>query len=127
MIRVEPAKHVLVVDDDINHASTIADILVSLGLDVDVANSGPDALGLARTKQYDYALLDIRMPGMNGVDVLRGINRETSHPPGTLMMTAYCHDGLVQEAHDEGAIAVLEKPLDIPFLIRYFAEHVVPA
>jgi CheY-like chemotaxis protein len=121
------AQRILVVDDDTAHASTIADILESIGYAVDVANDGFKALGFARTRRYDYALLDIRMPGMNGVDVLRKLRQETSDPPKTLMMTAYCQDSTVREARDEGALDVLEKPLDIPYLIKYFAEHVVPA
>jgi two-component system response regulator (stage 0 sporulation protein F) len=121
------AQRILVVDDDAAHASTIADILESIGYAVDVANDGFKALGFAKAKRYDYALLDIRMPGMNGVDVLKKLRSETSDPPEILMMTAYRQDSIVQEARDEGAVAVLEKPLDIPYLIKYFADHVVPA
>jgi CheY-like chemotaxis protein len=121
---MEPAKRVLVVDDDVNHASTIADILGSIGLDVDVANSGPDALGLARIKRYDYALLDIRMPGMNGVELLERMRRERCDPPETIMMTAYSQNDLTRAARHEGAAAVLEKPLDLPFLIKYFSGEI---
>jgi len=121
------AQRILVVDDDTAHASTIADILESIGYAVDVANDGFKALGFAKAKRYDYALLDIRIPGMNGVDVLRKLKHETNEPPEILMMTAYRKDSTIQEARDEGAVAVLEKPLDIPYLIKYFTDHMAPA
>jgi two-component system response regulator HydG len=120
---VDPTKRVLVVDDDENHAMTISDILGAFGFEVDVANNGADALGLNRKKKYDYALLDIRMPGMSGVDILKEIKGEKGESPKTFMMTAYCQNGLVNEARKEGAIDVLEKPLDLSLLIHYFSEN----
>ena len=115
----------LVVDDDENHAMTLSDILTSFGFEVDMANNGADALSFTHEKKYDYLLLDIRMPGMNGVDVLKKIKSEEGDSPKTFMMTAYCQNGLVKEARKEGAIDVLEKPLDLPLLIKYFSE--IPA
>jgi CheY-like chemotaxis protein len=118
---------ILCENDDVNHALTIADVLTSFGFEIDVANNGVDVLGYTRRRRPDYALLDIRMPGMNGVDVLKKIKGRNAESPKTFMMTAYCQNGLVKEAREEGAVDVLEKPLDLSLLIRYFSENVAPA
>jgi len=66
----EAVRRNLVVDDEPAVAGTLCDYLVSNGYDADVAPNGRDALALFERKRPDVALLDIAMPGMDGVEVL---------------------------------------------------------
>ncbi len=111
MSRVEEDIHVLVVDDDEGMAFTLRDVLDSMGYAVEIASSGSEALQRVRERRPDCILMDIKMPGMTGVDAYREIKR-LSPESATIFMTAYTRSSLVEQAHREGAIAVLTKPLD---------------
>ncbi|MBN1318950.1 MAG: response regulator [Anaerolineales bacterium] len=116
---------ILIVDDDQSMTQTLGDILAFKGHEVFKAASGPEAIDKARTKTFDLALSDVRMPGMNGAE----LNRELCLiQPGlpVVLMTAYAIEEIVQQSLEEGVIAVLEKPLDIPNLLNFltrFAEY----
>src|SRR5215475_7162873 len=66
---------ILVVDDDADTCRNLADILADLGYRVDIAHDGPSALELVRKNPYDVALLDFKMPGMNGLDLYREVKK----------------------------------------------------
>ncbi len=103
---------VLIVDDDPNIGETLVDILEASGYEARFATSGAEALSLFKKKKFDAVLLDIRMPGMDGVETLRRIKEH--HPTTTVVMiTAFAEDKLVDKAKVEGALHVLSKPLDI--------------
>ena len=79
---------ILVVDDEKAARKSLADILRLEGYDVDAAEDGPKALKLLANKNYDLMLLDIRMPGMDGVEVMqRAI--EISPDMQIIMLTAH--------------------------------------
>jgi CheY-like chemotaxis protein len=63
------------VDDDVDTCRNLSDILTDLGYLVDVAHEGLSALDLVRRNHYDVALLDLKMPGMDGVTLYREIKR----------------------------------------------------
>src|SRR3989442_2683844 len=65
----------LVVDDEVDICRNLSDILTDLGYRVDVAHDGPSALELVRRHAYDVALLDLKMPGMDGLTLYREIKR----------------------------------------------------
>lgn len=65
----------LIVDDEKRFAETLSKRLTARGLYVDCVHSGPDALKLVQTKPFDVALLDVRMPGMDGLEVLREVKK----------------------------------------------------
>ena len=111
---------VLIVDDDPRMAKTLKDILTVNGHEADVAYSGPEALEKMAETHFDCLLSDIKMPGMNGVELFRAI-RETRPDLPVVLMTAYAHDELVKDGLEEGVIAVLAKPLDINALLSFFA------
>ena len=113
---------ILVVDDDPGMTETLADILRDMGYDVAVAGDGYRALEMAGEKSFDLALLDIRMPGLNGVETLRELKRANPSIK-VLMMTAYSKDDLVLEARDGGAEDVVQKPLDIEGLLKFIEER----
>ena len=108
----EDAVRLLVVDDDRGMVETLRDILGASGYEVDVALSGEKALELVRRRAPDGILMDIRMPGFNGVEALRKLKR-LAPDSFVILMTAYAASRLVEEARAEGAVEVLAKPLDL--------------
>ncbi|MBW8011073.1 MAG: response regulator [Chloroflexi bacterium] len=111
---------ILIVDDDKRMAETLVDILNSKDFHAEAAFSGPEALDLARERQFDSLLTDIKMPDMNGVELYRAFHLVQPNVP-VVFMTAYTSDDVVQEGIDEGAIGVLDKPLDINLLLNFFS------
>lgn len=107
---------ILVVDDDVDTCNNLSDILSDLGYRVDTAHDGPSALQLVRKKAYDIALLDLKMPGMDGLQLYREIKKLQS---GTVAMvvTAYASSATAEEALTAGAWQVLSKPVDLPKLL----------
>lgn len=120
----DPAKGtpmILLVDDDVDICKNLADILTDLGYEVDAAHDGPTALEMVRRKPYDVALLDLKMPGMDGLELYRQIKQVRA---GTVAMlvTAYASQSTAQEALSAGAWKVLAKPVDFPKLLRMVDE-----
>ena len=105
----------LIVDDEEGMRNTLRRIMMTKGFEVRVATDGSEAISIAEEFQPQILLMDIRMPGMNGVEAFREIK---THCPDAVavFMTAYSSSELSQEAIDEGAVEVLAKPLDIDTL-----------
>ena len=114
---------ILVVDDDVDTCRNLSDILSDLGYHVDIAHDGPSALELVRRNAYDVALLDYKMPGMDGLTLYREIKRLRA---GTvaIVVTAYAGGATAEEALGAGAWQVLAKPLDFPKLLGLVNEAV---
>lgn len=111
-----PIAHVLVVDDDVDTCENLRDILTDGGYDVTVAHSGEEALPLVRHKAFDLALLDFRMPGMDGLALYREIRKLRS---GTvvLLVSAHAAGDTAEQALRAGAWRVLNKPVDLGMLM----------
>ncbi len=103
---------VLVVDDDPGIRETMLDILSLEGYEVEVADSGERAVELSAKGHFDFALLDIRMPGMNGVQTLHELKR-LDDAVRVIMITGYDEGDLAAKAMEAGAEAVFRKPLDV--------------
>jgi CheY-like chemotaxis protein len=114
---------ILVVDDDRDICRNLSDILTDLGYVVDYAHDGLSALELVRHRPYDIALLDLKMPGMDGLTLYREIKRQRA---GTvsLLVTAYASPATAQEALAAGAWRVVSKPVDFPSLLALVTEAV---
>ena len=112
---------VLVVDDDWPMAKTLVDVLKLKGFKAEAACSGPGALEMVGSDQFDCVLTDVKMPVVNGVELLRSIKAGRPHLP-VLLMTAYAPGDLVHEGLREGAIASFTKPLDIDLLVWFLSE-----
>jgi CheY-like chemotaxis protein len=105
-------KFILLVDDDVGMVETLTDILEASQCRVSFAHSGAAAVNMAAERTYDAVLMDIQMPGVNGVEALRAI-KARSPETRVIMMTAYTRDDLVKEAERMTGLPVLPKPLDV--------------
>jgi CheY-like chemotaxis protein len=118
-----PAGSVLVVDDDADNCQNLSDILTDHGYRVDTATSGAAAVELVRRNPYDVALLDLRMPGMDGLQTYRAI-KQLRASTVALIVTAYATRATADEALQAGAWHVLAKPVDLPRLLGLVGEAV---
>jgi two-component system, NtrC family, response regulator HydG len=112
---------VLVVDDDLDTCQNLQDILSDMGYEVDTAQDGSSALEMVRRKPYDVALLDLKMPGMDGLTLYREIRKLRA---GTVAMivTAYVTPETTNEALNAGAWRVMSKPVDFSHLLPLLKE-----
>jgi heterodisulfide reductase subunit A len=107
---------ILVVDDELIVRDSIKDWLEDEGFAVDTAESGPDALELLSKQLYHLMLTDIKMPGMDGVEVLQKAKQD--YPDlCVVMMTAYATVETAVEAMKIGALDYLLKPFDIDSIV----------
>jgi len=106
----------LVVDDEADTCRNLSDILTDLGFNVDVAHDGLAALELVRQKPYDVALLDLRMPGMDGLTLYREIKKLRADTVA-IVVTAYAGGDTTAEALAAGAWKVVAKPVDFATLL----------
>jgi DNA-binding NtrC family response regulator len=112
---------ILVVDDEVDTCRNLSDILSDLGYHVDIAHDGPSALELVRQKPYDLALLDLKMPGMDGLTLYREIKKLRADTVA-VVVTAYAGGATTEEALTAGAWQVLPKPIDFPKLLGLVAK-----
>jgi DNA-binding NtrC family response regulator len=117
----QDAARILVVDDDRDICRNLSDILTDLGYKVDYAHDGVSALELVRQRPYDVALLDLKMPGMDGLTLYREIKKQRA---GTvsLLVTAYASPATAAEALAAGAWKVVAKPVSFPALLALVDE-----
>ncbi|MBF0552311.1 MAG: response regulator, partial [Deltaproteobacteria bacterium] len=108
---------ILVVDDELIVRDSLKEWLAEEGFRVDMAESGPVALAALARNEYNLMLLDIKMPGMDGVEVLRQAKEARPELP-VVMMTAYATVETAVEAMKHGALDYLMKPFDPDVLIH---------
>jgi CheY-like chemotaxis protein len=116
---------VLVVDDDAAITATFENILGGEGYDVTTATDGRAALELARRQAFDLALLDLVMPRMDGLEVLRRL-RELLPDCRIVILSAYIEPEREAEAARLGAVAILSKPPDLNKLLRFLSDLTRP-
>ena len=107
----KPQRHILIVDDDRLVLAALAEGLRSASYRVTGVASGEEALASAGRETPDLALLDVRMPGMSGIELGRRLREQFGVP--FMYLSAYGDQDVVQQAVDEGALGYLVKPLDI--------------
>ncbi len=106
-----PPDRILVVDDDESNVRLMKMRLMSEGFEVESATSGREALEKIEPFQPHIVLLDIQMPTMSGLEVLKAI-RDKGHQEPVVMMTAYGSESIAVEAFEDGADDYLIKPFD---------------
>lgn len=101
----------LVVDDDKDFAEGLAEFLELFGHRVEIVFTGEAGIEAASGSGYDAILMDISLPGLNGVECLRRIRR--SNPDvHCFLMTGYSADEIARQGIEAGALEILTKPLD---------------
>jgi two-component system CheB/CheR fusion protein len=111
------SRKVLVVDDNVDAATTLARLLVALGHEVNVAHDGPAGLALAKSKRPDAVVLDLGMPGMSGYSVARQIRADAALK-GTLLvaLTGWDQESARLESAKAGFDYHLVKPVGVEVL-----------
>jgi CheY-like chemotaxis protein len=100
---------VLVVDDEVGMRDTLVAILEHHGYRVSSAPDGETALSKVQEAAFDVVVMDIRMPGRDGVSVLQELG---TPPPRIILMTAYALEERLRAAVKANAFAVMHKPFD---------------
>jgi DNA-binding response OmpR family regulator len=117
------SRTVLIVDDEKNILLTLSQSLEALQLETDTATNGEEALAKLKEKDFGLILLDLRMPGMDGMEVLRKV-REIRPDIHVIMITAYGTIELAVEAMKLGAVDFIQKPFS-PEEIRELVSRVL--
>lgn len=108
---------VLIVDDNEELCQMLSHSLEREGISAQIAYEGETALKMIRSRMYEIMLLDLRMPGMDGMEVLRR-TREIDQDLTVIMITAYVDTGNAVKAIKEGAYDFLAKPFDNDEMVR---------
>lgn len=116
------AGRILLIDDDEVVRKTISKALLKAGYVVDCAENGEEALEKARTAFYNLALVDIRLPDMEGTTLLTAM-KDTTPKMVKIILTGYPAVQNAIDAVNKGADAYLTKPINIADLLRVIKEH----
>lgn len=108
-------KKILIVDDEPAFRRLIFDLLKT-EFDVETASSGREGFQKAMTGVYDLITMDIKMPGLDGVEAIRSI-KIVNPNQRILVVTAYADDSITEESLLAGAEDIVSKPFDIKFLL----------
>lgn len=108
---------ILLVDDEKDFTEVLSERMEARGFKVEIADSGPVAINKVKDKSYDAIILDLAMPQMNGIDVLKILLKEN---PNLQIIFLTGHATLEKgiEAVKLGAVDFMEKPVDIDTLIE---------
>jgi DNA-binding NtrC family response regulator len=115
-------KSILVIDDDEVVLNSIAEALRLEGHKVDTAQTGKEAIEKCNLRFYNLALIDIRLPDMEGTKLLKAI-RDTTPKMVKIIVTGYPSLQNATEALNMGADGYAIKPVDIPKLLTTVREH----
>jgi DNA-binding NtrC family response regulator len=107
---------VLLVDDEEVFTDSLTKVLIKRGISVQTAADGYKALELLRNGGLDVIVLDMRMPGMDGLDTLKAIREHDTLTP-IILLTGYIDVKQVSDALKEGAAEVLFKPCPVENLV----------
>jgi len=113
---------ILVIDDDEDIRKVLSEILKDNGYNADSAETGGEAIRKAEEKFYNLALIDIKLPDMNGVELLTKI-KETKPKMRKIIITGYPTLKNAVEALNRGADAYIMKPLDIEKVLATIKEQ----
>lgn len=105
----------LLVDDDRLILATLARNLRDAGYLAEIADCGEAAVERAASMRFDLAILDMRMPGLSGIETAQRLG--TGYGIPTLFLSAYCDRDLVQQAVAGGGLGYVVKPVDVPQLV----------
>lgn len=116
---------ILIVDDNKVNQMLISAFLEKFGFGFEIAGSGQEAIEMATAESYDVVLMDIRMPGMDGMETTRMLHEQQSAGRRTpvVALTAHAIDGSRQACIDAGMCGFVTKPIDPRSLHAAITEH----
>lgn len=114
-------KTLLMIDDDELILDSMSMVFTDLGFAVTTISNPVEAVQMASSRDFDLILTDIRMPGLNGADVVARI-RAQKPQARILVVTAFTGDPWVQKALDSGALGLVRKPFEIAKILDYLRE-----
>ena len=112
----ERCRHILIVEDNFDQAQTLRAFLGMKGHRLEVAQSGPIALEMARRARPDVVLLDIGLPGLDGFEVARELRREYGDAVRIIAVSAYGSENDRRQSLEAGCELHLVKPADPRFI-----------
>ena len=110
------ARRILIIDDNVNFAENISEILQIEGHLTEIAASAEEALAKALAARSDVVITDYRLPGIDGATLLRRLH-ETGLRVHAIVMSAYTDERTIADARNAGA-AFVPKPIDFEILAR---------
>jgi two-component system cell cycle response regulator len=114
---LEKKGQVLVVDDDVNDRTLLADLLVESGYRVKAAKNGEEGVALAAANDFSVALIDMKLPDMSGTEVMEKIKKIQ---PGifVIVISGYSLDAIMDEVIKKGAYSCFVKPFNVEMLLK---------
>jgi len=113
-----PRARILAVDDEPVVLDSFRKILVLAGFSVDTVESGPEALSLVRERPYDFVFTDLKMPGMDGIEVVRAV-RHLRPDADVAVITGYATIESAVETMKDGAVDYVQKPFTEDELVAF--------
>ena len=108
---------ILVVDDDINLCTVLTEELAEVGYTASFLNDGTSVAQYVSSNHVDLILLDLKMPGKDGFEVLKDIERSTNSRPKVIVLTAYADVKSAIDSAKMGASDFISKPYDFDELL----------
>lgn len=112
---MSPTSTIAIVDDDQAHREALEDLVHSCGYESKLFSSAEEYL-LSDTRTIDCMLVDVKMPGLSGIELQTELNKEVNRPP-MIFITSYGDDRTRSAVMSGGAFGFLGKPVDIDMLI----------
>lgn len=114
---------VLIVDDQFGIRILLQEVLQKDGYEVNLASNGKQALDLIKKRLPDLVILDMKIPGMDGLEILEAI-KQIDEKIHVIMMTAYGEMELMKKAKELGAVAYFTKPFNIDELREAIGQYI---
>jgi DNA-binding NtrC family response regulator len=113
---MEPLK-ILIVDDEEELVSALAERLALRGLEIQVATNGKDALQFVREHDFSVVVADVKMPGIGGLELTAAIKRDQPELP-VILFTGHSSVNDAERGIEQGASEYVMKPVDIDILLE---------
>ncbi|MDR4221301.1 response regulator [Priestia megaterium] len=117
------AEKILIVDDQYGIRILLTEVLQKEGYTTFQAANGFQAIDITKEQAPDFVLLDMKIPGMDGIEILKRL-KQHDETIKVIIMTAYGELDMIQEAKDLGALTHFAKPFDIDEIRKVVREYI---
>lgn len=123
-MKSDDRRKILIVDDQFGIRVLLNEIFQKEGYKTYTAANGKQALDIASNESPQLVILDLKIPGMDGLEILKQLKAKSPHIK-VIIMTAYGELGMIHEAMDNGAITHFTKPFDIDEFMKAVKKEIV--